>query len=384
MKLKDLRKPFLRLAMTFPGDSTIWGPPRRHPAKMVEVAAESKAEVAELVHAHPPGTIWRKKPALPLKCPTHRLFDIPLARQTPTYLARLPHGRILGPTIAVLTSADRVLTDVSLDWGHRGLNHFAYRRFRLPRCRNFNGTGLVLACTGADTYYHWLIDALPRLAIAAKARGPRWQPDWWIVNTIDKAFVRESLKLFGIPLSRVIPLAQNPHVRFSNLWVPSLPSEGSSGNPPFWVAEYLRAVVFSQIPRVSSPEYPTRRLWIDRSRCAARNPAMLGNSRKILREAGFTIVTLEKMPWVKQIRLFQEAEWIAGPHGAGFSGLLFSKRPKILDIFESRYVNACYYTLSQLVNGDYHYHIIKAGKKQPFEIGADLMASFTKMAGVSA
>lgn len=380
MKFKDLRKPFLRWAMTCPGDSTRWGPPRKPPAKMVKVFAESKREIPELLPAHPEGEIWRKKPAVPIGCPAHRLFGIPFARQTPTYLARLPQGRVLGPTIAVLTSGDRMLTDVSLDWGHPGLNHFAYRRFRLPRCRDFKGNGMVLACTGGDTYFHWLTDALPRLAVAAKARDSQWQPDWWIVNTLDKAFVRESLEHFGIPLSRVVPLDRHPHIRFTNLWVPSLPSEGSSGNPPPWVAEYLRAAVFSQSKPVAAPRHFTRRLWIDRSRCSARNPAMVGDSEKILQKAGFVPVTLERLPWIKQVRLFQEAEWIAGPHGAGFSGLLFSEKPKVFDIFESRYVNACYYTLSQLVDGVYHYAIVKTGKNLPFGIGPDLAATLAKEA----
>jgi capsular polysaccharide biosynthesis protein len=358
MNLKDLRRPVLRWAMRWPGDSTWMGPPRLPPAKMVEVAAESKNEIPELIPVHPAGQIFRKKPAIPMGCPPHPAFDIPVAPQTPTYLARIPHGRVVGPTVAVLTSADRMLADVSLDWDHPGLEHFAYRRFRLPRCRDFQGSALLLACTGADTYFHWLTDALPRLGIAEKAKGVHWKPDFLVVNTLDRAFVRETLSILGIPPNRIVSLDKFSHIRFSELWVPSLPCESSSGDPPGWAAIYLQNKFLDRVDKDKSKELPTR-IWIDRSANKQQRVILTSKDKFFIKKKGFEIVRLEEMPLEKQIKLFWNSEKIAGPHGAGFSGIIFCKAADILEFFNSNYINACYYSLSQYADLTYKYKILK-------------------------
>lgn len=356
MNFRDLRRPFLKLAMACPGNSLGFGPPRLPPAKMVEVALESKTEIPELIPVHPAGQIFRKKPAIPIGCPTHPAFDIPVAPQTPTYLAQVPGGRVVGPTVAVLTSSDRMLSDVSLDWGRPGMEHFAYRRFRLPRCQDFKGSALVLACTGSDTYFHWLTDALPRLEIAARAHGEGWRPDYWVVNTLDRPFIKESLSLLNIPLKKVIPLDRNPHIRFDNLWVPSLPCESSSGDPPFWIVDYLRIAFCHFFGKKPSNDLP-KRIWIDRSSAKQRRLVLSAENTKELKRSNFFVLKLESYSFLEQMRRFQAAEAVAGPHGAGFTNLLFSKKAKVLEYFPNDYVNACYYGVSSLVNSEYLYLI---------------------------
>jgi capsular polysaccharide biosynthesis protein len=320
---------------------------------MLHVAEESKKEIAELIPVHPPGKIFRKKAAIPIGCEPHPAFDILVAPQTPTYLARVPRGRVVGPTVAVLTSADRMLSDVSLDWGHPGLDHFAYRQFRLPRCTEYQGSALLLACTGADTYFHWLTDALPRLEIFAKALGTGKAPDWWVVNTINRPFIRESLALLGIPLGRVVALDKMPHVRFSELYVPSLPCEASSGDTPEWVAHFLR----NKFIPPTDQNNQAQRIWIDRSTANSRKMPLTKESKNHLKAFGFEIYRLEELPFFKQVALFCSAEAVAGPHGAGFAGTIFSKDAQIVEFFDNEYVNACYYSLSCHVGAAYFYHI---------------------------
>jgi capsular polysaccharide biosynthesis protein len=333
---------------------------------MLRVAEESKKEIPELIPVHPPRKIFRKKEAIPLSCPSHSAFDIPVSLQTPTFLARVPRGRILGPTVAVLTQNDRMLSDVSLDWGHPGLDHFAYRRFILPRCRDFDGSALVLACTGADTYFHWFTDALPRLEIASRAMGANWKPDWWVVNTLDRPFIRESLTHLGIPLNRVISLKILPHIRFSNLWIPSLPCESSSGDTPDWVVKYLKSSFKVCIDSGTETALP-KKIWIDRSLINSRRLELSKRDKTILRGYGFSIVCLEDLPLLKQINIFHGAELVTGPHGAGFSNIVFSSKPKILEFFLPQHVNACYYSLSQHVGADYSYHIPTSSHHKTFQ-----------------
>jgi len=377
MNLKDLRRQILRWAMGWPGDSTSWGPPRLPPAKMVEVARESKTEIPELIPVHPAGKIFRKKPAIPIGCPAHPAFDIPVAPQTPTYLAQVPGGRVVGPTVAVLTSADRILSDVSLDWGRPGMEHFAYRRFRLPRCQDFKGSALVLACTGSDTYFHWLTDALPRLEIAARARGEGWRPDYWVVNTLDRPFIRESLSILNIPLKKVIPLDRNPHIRFDDLWVPSLPCESSSGDSPPWIVEYLQRSFNTLKPSIFLPRF-SNYIWIDRSKSKSRKVVITTPQKGQLCANGFSLIELTELTFLRQIALFQNTKLALGPHGAGFSNLIFSKSAGIFELFFKDYINPCYYALSQNMDLDYFYHILPYSELERTEIDSDIFEVILK------
>ena len=359
MNFRDLRRPFLRWAMGWPGDSTRFGPPRLPPAKMVQVAEESKNELPELIPVHPPGKIFREKAAIPFGCEPHPAFDIPVAPQTPTYLARVPRGRVLGPTVAILTSGDRMLSDVSIDWGRPGAEHYAYRRFRVPRCKDYQGSALVLACTGSDTYFHWLTDALPRLEIAARAHGDKWRPDFWVVNTLSQTFVRESLALLKIPLDRVIALDKTPHVRFSEVWTPSLPCEASSGDTPSWVVSFLQKAFLPCLGKVRLPYLP-KRIWIDRSSTKSRRLVLTNEIKHKLKQLRYTVLRLETLAIADQVGLFHGAEAIAGPHGAGFCGITFSSKANMIEFFESDYINPCYYALGQHTNSNYYYNISKS------------------------
>jgi len=343
MKIKDLRKPFLRWAMSWPGDSTRFGPPRLPPFGLEQIARDDKGEIPELIPVHPRGRIIRSRPAVPIGSGSADVFDIPESPQTPTFLARIPKGRLLGPTIAVITGKDRVVADVSLDWNHPPDAHYAYRRFRLPRCKNFQGDAVVLACTGADTYYHWLIDALPRVAIARTAWNAAADPDWWVVNSLKPSFVAESLQALGIPRNKVVSLEENPHVCFSNLWVPSLPCSSSSGNPPVWVAHFLSDLAASFCTDSSARE---EAIFIERKGLAKRNLKLSDKQREKAGKAGFAFVALETLPWREQVSLFRRANRITGPHGAGFSNVIFSHGAKVLEFFPKLSINACYYALS--------------------------------------
>ena len=353
--------------MGWPGDSTRFGPPRLPPAKMVQVAEESKNELPELIPVHPEGKIFRNKVAIPIGCKPHPAFDIPVAPQTPTYLARVPRGRVLGPTVAVLTSGDRMLSDVSLDWGRPGAEHYAYRRFRVPRCKDYQGSALVLACTGSDTYYHWLTDALPRLEIAARAHGDEWRPDFWVVNTLSQAFVRESMVLLNIPLDRVIALDKTPHVRFSEVWTPSLPCEASSGDTPPWVVSFLQEAFLPCLGKARLPYLP-KRIWIDRSSTKSRRLVLTNEIRHKLKQLRYTALRLETLAIADQVGLFHGAEAIAGPHGAGFCGITFSSKANMIEFFESDYINPCYYSLGQHTNSNYYYNISKSNLEESISV----------------
>ncbi|AXV14444.1 hypothetical protein CYG48_01145 [Neorhizobium sp. SOG26] len=90
-----------------------------------------------------------------------------------------------------------------------------------------------------------------------------------------------------------------------------------------------------------------------------------GSTRRILNEDavcelmasyGFEIITPGKLTVEEQITTFRDADVIVGAHGAGMTNLLFSqasKGPRVVELFQSHYVNACYARICQAKGLDY-------------------------------
>jgi len=74
---------------------------------------------------------------------------------------------------------------------------------------------------------------------------------------------------------------------------------------------------------------------------------------KQLTALGFECVSLSNMRVQDQIRLFEEARIVVGPHGGGFTNIAFC-RPgtRVIELFDESYLNG-YEILSRAVNLDY-------------------------------
>jgi capsular polysaccharide biosynthesis protein len=77
-----------------------------------------------------------------------------------------------------------------------------------------------------------------------------------------------------------------------------------------------------------------------------------------LKGYNFTVIRPGELDFIEQVALFQSAEIIVAPHGAGLSNIVFCKPgTKIIEIFSSYYLNPCYWYISQEVGLEYHYII---------------------------
>lgn len=339
-----------------PGSSILFGPLRNFPIYILPYCLFYSDKVLFFHEVFPRKQLKRKRPAISLTKQNCDLFNILSFEQTDSYLINLKKGRVIGPTVGVITNDERLLKDVSLDWAKTPAHHFAMRRFSFPKCKYFDEEALVLATTGADTFYHWLIDSLPRLYIWFNIFKTSY-PEYIIVNDISKRFVKEYLRLLGFPISRVICLKKNPHICFQKLWVPSLPCQGSSGDPPPWVSSFYK----NYFPFCKN-QINGFKLFIYRTRKNSRFIYIRPEVKKFFLSKGFIFLNLDSVPVKDQISFFRRAKTIIGVHGAGMANLIFSNRCKVIEIFQQDKVNACYYALSQLNNNQYFYLILQTNE----------------------
>jgi capsular polysaccharide biosynthesis protein len=230
----------------------------------------------------------------------------------------LDNGRVFGSDPAIISADDAVLLDVSRQWAPYHAE--VYQRWRLPPLTRIDGPVLVLAASPGYNFCHWFQQMLPRLALA-EAAG--FQPGDFVAIVINRGapFIEESLRLLGFSTDRCVPTGPDMHLEGSPLVVPTIPA---SGNPPRWVADYLRKVYWPmvQTPKVGLPD----RLYISRSKAPSRRITNEPELKHVLSDYSFTSVCLEDLPLLEQIELFANADVVCSLHGAGLTNTFFANQ----------------------------------------------------------
>lgn len=236
------------------------------------------------------------------------------------YLAAVTQGRAWGDwfTSAVFSPSGRLLEDLS---GYSAALIASSQT--LPTCEGLSGRVAFLTIAGGTNYFHWMLDLLPRFELLQRSR--------WGLEGIDRfvvfsrsfcAFQRETLDWLGIPADKTIESADRPHIQADCLLVPSIARRYGNWLPPRWGCQFLRDRLGPMGDRVE-PAVGRPRLYISRRDATYRRVANEAELLAVLEPLGFQTVVLSDYPLAEQIALFQRAEVIVAPHGAGLLNLVF-------------------------------------------------------------
>ena len=115
---------------------------------------------------------------------------------------------------------------------------------------------------------------------------------------------------------------------------------------------------------------PTRRLYISREDATSRR---IINEKDLVKELvlhGFEVVTLSGMSFAHQVRLFNEAEIIVGPHGAGFTNAVFAQPgATLIELLSPNWMHGCFWALASACGHRYGFMI---GTQHGEDIEADI------------
>ncbi len=208
----------------------------------------------------------------------------------------------------------------------------------------------MLSAFGGDhNYFHWMLDVLPRIELLSRAgidvRGSRV-----LVNAGSSAFHRETLAHFGI--SNVVDATRHHFVEADTLVVPSLPGVMGDITEASW--RFIRHSFLSDATPAQA--YTGKRLFISRRDSVNRRLLNEDELFALASRRGFERVELHGMSLRQQAALFHSATAIIAPHGAGLTNLAFcSPGTTVMELFSPKYVNGCYWALSNLASLDYWY-----------------------------
>ena len=332
----------------FPGSSRRFGPPRRVMQTVVGyVAAQNRAQSD--------GTAYRelysserlvRLPPLTLDAEVHPAFRREMQRVTlPAGIAILPKGRVITRTGTVIGSDDTLIGDVSDTALPASANaHPIFLSLKLPPLTRIGGNIAVLTTHTSNIYYHWIIDAIPRLHLLERS-GIAWDR---IVVPSAMSFQSEALALLGLAPEQCIT-DPRLHLEAERLIVPSLP--GVIGNPQLWACRFVRDRL-NVLPGNGGPQ----RIYVSRAKAGTRRFINEHELIGVLKEFGFVCIFLEDLSIREQIGLFADAEIIVAAHGSGLANLVFCREgAQVVEILSPNYVNVMYWALSNQVGLRYAY-----------------------------
>jgi hypothetical protein len=277
-------------------------------------------------------------------------------------VAEIPQGRLYTDayyTIAIITPTNKVLNDLSLELRSKANlkgfvnNIFNIKFFRKPA--KFKGTVFTLLTGGGglDNYFHWLFDVLPRFHLL-KVSGLFQRVNWFIIPSYNLPYQLETLNTLGISQSQIIDGSKVNHIEADTIIASS--SHRNAGQMEKWVCDFLRES-FVDTLRPNEKKYPSH-FYITRNDSRSRNVINENELIALLDRFGFTTLSLSGLSFEEQVRLFNNAEVIVSPHGAGLANLVFCKEgTKIIEIFSKGWVGTMYYDLAQKLGLEYHYQL---------------------------
>jgi len=294
----------------------------------------------------------------------------PLPVESPkTFVAAIPDGRVwivpkenywlICKAIAVMTPDNYLLADVSRDYPgflpgceqHDVRKHSVFNLESFPPLKQIEGSVAVLSGLSGNVYFHWMVDVLPRIELLRRSGRDLAEIDWFLVNSYQHQFQRESLRILGIPEEKVLESDRLPHIQATELIVPSF--AGYLGWPSGWAIDFLRREFLKGI--IPSYHYP-KRIYISRSKARYRRVLNEADVVEVLDGFGFVSILPESMSLQEQIAYFYHAEVIVAAHGSGLTNTIFCQaETKVIELMSPHYISHYYWGISQYLQLEHYF-----------------------------
>ena len=218
-------------------------------------------------------------------------------------------------------------------------------------------------------YYHWMTEGILSLDILSRAMGPDPNISIALPKSMDINAVfdhRESLRALGLDQYPIVEVAANLIKVREAIWV---------DNPDVKTIPVSCLNDFQQriAARYADAGSRRRRRLLLARRGPTRKIYNIKQVEAFLSKYDFETVYLEGMRVVDQILLFQSAEFVISPHGAGLANLLFC-RPgtKVIEFMPSVEMRPFFWLISEKLDLVYGMQFCAAAGGQGFQAVLDV------------
>lgn len=196
----------------------------------------------------------------------------------------------------------------------------------------FKGSLAVISSPGQENWYHWLFQVLGRLKILADSAV---HYDKIYINNLRYEWQKESLfvvmKKLAISQDKLLLIDEDTVIQADMLIVPSVPFIPVKDRKvfPCWLKQFIHECFLQN----EAKGYCPSKIYISRNKARVRKIDNEQAFSQLLDRLGFVTIYLEDLSVFEQARLFHNATIIVGPHGSGFTNLIFSKpNTKVIEL----------------------------------------------------
>lgn len=242
------------------------------------------------------------------------------------FVVEFENGRVFEDGL-VITNDNLLFKDVVVK-SHGVLlkDHHIFMHRDDVNTKKINGTVAVIASPGANCYYHWLLQILPRFELLKRSG---LQYDYIYLFPLTEKYQFESLTLLGIDLTKVIYGYDNQQIVADKILVPSI-SINNGAKMQSWVAGFLK----EKILKKETGKIKKRKIFISRKKAKVRRIINEDEVINFLAGYGFEPVCLEDFNLQEQAEIMNSADMVIAPHGSGITNVVFcNKGSTIVEIF---------------------------------------------------
>ena len=247
--------------------------------------------------------------------------------------------------LSLYTETQTIPHQPSHNW--RGLlyMHLRMHRQRLPDDQQY----VVIHDEFSEGYYHWMIDALPRLL---QIRDQLADSTLLLPITYKQKFHTQTLAAFGVKKIEYL----HPHMRYvvPRLLTPSKMGVIAKQNPATIMG--LRNFLLSKFSLLPHPNLGDR-VYISRASAQRRKVTNEEEVTAYMREQGFSVVQLEYYPFAEQVSIMSRVRYLVSIHGAGLTNMLFMQaESRVLELrLKDDGTQQYFYTLASDLGFEYYY-----------------------------
>ena len=268
--------------------------------------------------------IKNTQPWLPISLGRMRFPDRWLYTKSPVYLSNVPRAEgVLFDKFGIYCPDEQAR---GFDYAVAGdsNNIVFHRKFALVKFSDWptiDGLSLIYFDVNFANYYHWLIDALPKLYLMREAMGLSGNVIFPGGEQAITEWQRASLSILGSNIM-FLPSGTQVFKLEAAAWTTIMGMTECSSPLLRDLASFVKKSV-GKGARGSGSQFG--RLYISRQ----GKRGVLNNEEvaSVLSGYGFTTIKPETMPFAEQVSVFSQANVVVGAHGAGLSNIIFCDGP---------------------------------------------------------
>ncbi|QWC20181.1 glycosyltransferase family 61 protein [Halorubrum sp. 2020YC2] len=316
-----------------------------------------------------------------LRANANQVVPVPTPQNDPAepFVALVGTGRILSETGLALTDRFGIIEESAAEpeqaqqammamlsrelfYGHIPFREL-FGRSRSPRDTSVTLDTVAPLVPRYRNYYHWMVETVPKIRYLRAFESPTQQKVTLLVPSNVPPFIEETLRLLSWPQSKVAYATESTYL-IRDLVIPSYPERHPSD------FEWIRRDIVESVLSESEPLEESN-VYVSRSDAIERRVLNEEEVMGVLSDYGFKRYHLENRSLAENVRLFNQADIVVGPHGAGLTDIIFAEDCTLIELFGDK-VKQPYELLAETLEIEYEPMYCRAD-------GADIIVDTEKL-----